>query len=74
MPFFTSYFPCDGQNGTRSSKNNGKENKFYNFLTVCSHVEKKSADNFIANRNFTSCYNIKILNTLQENVLFSYQL
>ena len=31
-----SYFPYDGQTGTRSSKNSGKDNKFeYDFLIIC---------------------------------------
>jgi hypothetical protein len=34
----------------------------YNFLTICSYLNlvKKSDDNFIATRKFTSCYNVKI--------------
>ena len=27
MPFYISYFPYDGQNGPRSRKSNGKDNK-----------------------------------------------
>ena len=44
------------ENGTRSSRSNGKKNKFeYNIWPL---EEKKWEDNFIANRKFTSCYNI----------------
>jgi len=36
IPFYTSYFPSDGINGTRSSKGNGKDNEFeYDFLVIC---------------------------------------
>ena len=57
--FYSSNFPLyDKQNGTCSSKNNGRDNKFdYNFLKICRYLnlEKKSVDNFITNRNFTTC-------------------
>jgi hypothetical protein len=36
---------------------NGKDNEY---------ESKKSEDNFIANRKFKSCYNIKILNRFME--------
>jgi hypothetical protein len=36
IPFYTSYFPSDGLNGTRSSKGNGTDNEFeYDFLVIC---------------------------------------
>ena len=59
-----SYFPFDNYNGIRSGKSNGKDNEY---------ESKKSEDNFIANRKFTSCYNIKILNRFMEKkyMLFS---
>jgi hypothetical protein len=43
---------------------NGKDNEY---------ESKKSEDNFIANRKFKSCYNIKILNRFMEKkyMLFS---
>ena len=57
-------FPYNGENDTRSSKNNGKDNKFeYNILIVAdilNLVKNKSEDNCIANKKFTSCYKIKI--------------
>jgi hypothetical protein len=31
---------------------------------------KKKSDNFLANRKFTRCYNIKNLNIVCENMLF----
>jgi hypothetical protein len=52
------YFPFDWNNGTWSSKCNGK-NKF---------VKKQ---HFKANRKFTSCYNIKILDYGKKYMLFS---
>jgi len=34
-----NYFPYDGQNGTRSSKMNGKDDEFeYYFLIICSYL------------------------------------
>ena len=67
---FMSYFPYDRQNGTWSTKSNEKGILFnYNFLNICrySNLIKKLEDNFIANRKFTSCYNIKILG---ENICY----
>ena len=46
--FFTSYFLYDEQNATMERTTNFRYLKFV----------KKSKDNFIANRKFTSCYNI----------------
>ena len=45
---------------------NGNDKQFdYTFLIICRYLklvknQKKSEDNFIANRKFTSCYNIKM--------------
>jgi hypothetical protein len=39
MPFLYNLFPYDGQNYTRSSKRNGKNNKFgYNVLIICRYL------------------------------------
>ena len=61
--FYMSYFPFDGRNGTWcNNKSNGKDNE-YSFLIICRYlnlVKKKPEDNFLVNRKFISCYNIKI--------------
>ena len=50
--FYTSYFPYDGQNGTQSSKRDGKVNEFgYNFLIICKYF------NLIKNQIIIFCYN-----------------
>jgi hypothetical protein len=55
--FHKSYFPYNRQNGTQSSKSNGKDNEFEcNFLIFCRPIWYH---NFIANRKCTSCNNIK---------------
>ena len=57
----------DGQHGTRFSKSNGKDDAFeYSFLILCRYLNlvKNKRIFFIANRTFTSCYNINILNRL----------
>jgi len=62
-----SYFPYDEKTGTQSSKSYGNDNEFeYNFFISCRYLYlvKKSENNNIANRKFTRCYNIKILNRL----------
>ena len=51
--FYTSNFPYNWQNDTRSNKRNGKNNKFEcNFLIIYRYlnlVKKKSEANLIAN-------------------------
>ena len=63
LPFLYELYPYDGQNGTQSSKSNGKDNKSeYNFIMSCRYLNivKKSEENFLVSRKFTSRYNIKI--------------
>ena len=55
----------DKQNGTQYSKSKGKDNEFeLKKKLLIFETCKNSWDNFIANRKFTSCYKIKILNRL----------
>jgi hypothetical protein len=50
---------------------NGKDNKF--LISHNKSQDKNSVDNIIANRNFTNCYNIKMLNRLWKKcMLFSW--
>jgi hypothetical protein len=50
--FYTSYFPYDGQNGTHSSKRDGKANEFgYNFLIICKYF------NLVKHQSIIFCYN-----------------
>ena len=40
--FYTSYFPYNGQNGSRSCKSNGKANEFaYNFFIICKDLNQR---------------------------------
>jgi hypothetical protein len=55
--FYTSYFPSDGQNGTRSNKieSNGKNNEVqYNFLNAISSLTLKF---FSRSSVMVLCYN-----------------
>jgi hypothetical protein len=59
---------------------NGNDKQFeYTFLIICRYLklvknQKKSEDNFIANRKFTSCYNIKMYRIWENYMLFSFEL
>lgn len=55
--FHSSYFIDDRENGTDSSKSNGKGIEFdYNFMIICRYFNfvEKTEDHFIANSKFTS--------------------
>ena len=75
IPFYTSYFLNDGKTGTRSNKSKGKNNELEeNFHIACRYLNiiKKQEDNFIANRKFTSGYNIKSLKKIIEKNAYAF--
>ena len=59
-----SCFHYDRQDGTCYCKSNRNYKELENnILIICRYLNlvKKSEDDFIAKRKFTSCYNIKIV-------------
>ena len=67
MPFLTNISLTEGKMVV-GNKRNGKVNEYKCIVSHTLEPCKKLEDNSIANRTFTSCYNIKMLYRLWQKI------